>query len=138
MYCRSCGKEMSEQADYCVVCGVSKGKGHAYCGQCGSLTTEYVDVCINCGTKLRQGSAEAKSSIVAGLLGIFLGGLGIHRFYLGYTKVGIVLLLCSTIGSFFTFGISAIVASIWGLVEGILILCEKNITTDANGQPLER
>ena len=36
-----------------------------------------------------------KSSIVAGLLGIFLGGLGIHDFYLGYTKFGIIHLAMS-------------------------------------------
>ena len=36
---------------------------------------------------------DEKSKIVAGLLAIFLGGLGIHKFYLGYTKTGIIFLL---------------------------------------------
>lgn len=53
-----------------------------------------------------------RSKIVAGILGICLGGFGVHRFYLGYTGIGIIqLLLCCT-------GVSAI----WGMIEGIIIL----------------
>ena len=42
---------------------------------------------------------QNKSKIAAGLLGIFLGSLGIHNFYLGYTKKAI-LQLCLTIGGY--------------------------------------
>lgn len=38
-------------------------------------------------------SAGGKSQLVALLLCIFVGGLGIHRFYLGYTTIGIIQLL---------------------------------------------
>lgn len=69
-----------------------------------------------------------KSKIAAGLLGIFLGGIGIHRFYLGYTGIGIAQIIVS----FATCGIG----SFWGFIEGILILCNSTITTDADGQPL--
>ena len=56
---------------------------------------------------------NAKNKIVAGLLGIFLGGFGIHKFYLGRVWVGILyLLFCWT-------GIPAIV----GFIEGIIYLC---------------
>ena len=68
-----------------------------------------------------------KSRLAAGLLGIFLGGLGIHRFYLGYTTIGVVQILVT----FLTCG----VGSIWGLIEGILIIAETTITTDAAGRP---
>lgn len=74
------------------------------------------------------GSAP-KSKIVAGLLGIFLGGWGIHRFYLGYTKMGIIQIIVTLV----TCG----AASLWGVIEGILILCGTQITTDANGNPLQ-
>lgn len=70
-----------------------------------------------------------KSKMVAGLLGIFLGGIGVHRFYLGYTKMGIIQIVVTLV----TCGIGAW----WGLIEGILILCGKTITTDAEGNPLE-
>lgn len=71
---------------------------------------------------------EQKSKLTAGLLGIFLGGWGVHRFYLGDTKIGVIQIIVTLI----TCGIG----SVWGLVEGILILCGTYITTDANGNPL--
>ncbi|MCB0915340.1 MAG: TM2 domain-containing protein [Actinobacteria bacterium] len=71
----------------------------------------------------------AKSKIAAGLLGIFLGGLGIHRFYLGFTTIGIVQIIVTVL----TCGIG----SLWGFVEGILYLVGANgFTTDATGRPL--
>ncbi|MBQ8078355.1 MAG: TM2 domain-containing protein [Oscillospiraceae bacterium] len=71
---------------------------------------------------------EQKSKLAAGLLGIFLGGFGIHRFYLGYTKMGIIQIIVTLV----TCG----AGSLWAFVEGILILCGTYITTDANGNPL--
>ncbi len=71
-----------------------------------------------------------RSRIAAGLLGIFLGPLGVHRFYLGYTGVG-TLMLCITL---FTCGVGAILTSIWGLIEGIL--CLFGAMTDADGRKL--
>ena len=53
-----------------------------------------------------------KSRVAAGLFGILLGGLGIHKFYMGKIGVGLIyILFCWT-------GIPAII----GLVEGILYL----------------
>ena len=51
---------------------------------------------------------------VAGLLGLFLGAFGVHRFYLGYVGIGILQIFVTII----TGGI----AGLWGLIEGILIL----------------
>ena len=78
---------------------------------------------------------NTKSKLAAGLLGIFLGSLGVHNFYLGYTGKAIAQLLM-TVLSFLTCGITAIAAGIWGLVEGILILT-GSINTDASGAPLK-
>lgn len=71
-----------------------------------------------------------RSRIAAGLLGIFLGPFGIHRFYLGYTGVG-TLMLCITL---FTCGFGAVLTAIWGLIEGIL--CLLGGMTDADGRKL--
>ncbi len=72
---------------------------------------------------------QAKSKLAAGLFGIFLGGFGVHRFYLGYTTIGIVQIVVTI----FTCGIG----SLWGFVEGILYLVGSNgYTTDASGRPL--
>ncbi len=69
-----------------------------------------------------------KSRIAAGLLGVFLGGWGVHRFYLGFVGIG----LAQLIVTLFTCGIGAL----WGFIEGILILT-GNINTDAQGRPLQ-
>ncbi len=73
-----------------------------------------------------------KSKLAAGLLGIFLGWLGIHRFYLGYKKLGITMLLLTLLSLF----VLLPVIFIWGLVEGILILADV-IKRDAYGDPLK-
>ncbi|MBD8045162.1 NINE protein [Arthrobacter sp. Sa2BUA2] len=70
-----------------------------------------------------------KSRLAAGLLGIFLGGFGIHRFYLGYTSIGVVQIVVTV----FTWGLGAV----WGFVEGIMILAgAQTFRTDARGVPL--
>ena len=76
----------------------------------------------------------AKSRLAAGLLGIFLGAFGIHRFYLGYTGVGVAMLLMTLL----SFGVLGLVTSIWGLIEGILYLTDKTgrYSRDATGRRL--
>jgi TM2 domain-containing membrane protein YozV len=66
-----------------------------------------------------------KDRIVAGLLGIFLGTLGIHKFYLGYRNEGLIMLLVSLIGSCITFGLSAVVMEVIGIIEGIMYLTKS-------------
>ena len=79
------------------------------------------------------GYPQPKSRLVAGLLGIFLGGLGIHRFYLGYTAIGILQVAATLFLGAFTFGLTAL----WGLVEGIMILAGAGyFQRDAKGTPL--
>lgn len=75
-----------------------------------------------------------KSKVVAGILGILLGSLGIHNFYLGKNKIALIQLLVSVV----SFGILAPIMGIWGLIEGILILVGyENYRTDSNGVPLK-
>lgn len=62
-----------------------------------------------------------KSKLAAGLLAIFLGCFGVHNFYLGNTGKAVTQLLLTLLGWIIIIGPAA--AGIWGLVEGILILC---------------
>ncbi|MDR7081067.1 TM2 domain-containing membrane protein YozV [Arthrobacter ginsengisoli] len=79
------------------------------------------------------GYPQPKSKIVAGLLGIFLGGLGIHRFYLGFTKIAVIQLILTLVLGAVTFGIVAL----WGVIEGIMIIAgSAYFRADANGVPL--
>ena len=70
------------------------------------------------GPASQQPAAElppAKRRVTAGLLGIFLGGIGAHNFYLGYINKGIL----QAVLFVFCCGIPTM---IWGFVEGVLIL----------------
>jgi TM2 domain-containing membrane protein YozV len=62
------------------------------------------------------------NKIAAGICGILLGSLGVHKFILGYNKEGVILLLVTVL----TCGIGGAVTSIIGLVEGILYLVKSD------------
>ena len=78
---------------------------------------------------------QAKSKVVAGLLGLLVGSLGIHNFYLGYTNKGLIQILVTLIAAVPTCGIAPAAMGIWGFIEGIQILT-GTINVDANGVPL--
>jgi len=67
---------------------------------------------------------------VAGALGVLLGGLGVHRFYLGSTGVGLTQVLLTVL----SIGVLYPVVAIWGFVEGILCFC--GAMHDGDGLPL--
>ena len=110
-----------------------------YCSNCGSELKEGADICLKCGkivndrtnTSNINKDPNAKSKIVAGILGILLGCFGVHNFYLGYTNKAVAQLLISILSCFILSPVSAI----WGLIEGIMILT-GSIDTDAEGRKL--
>ena len=109
MFCSKCGKQVDANVAFCPSCGTPTGASAG-------------------GATAVPAAGELKSKMAAGLLGIFLGGWGIHRFYLGYTTIGIIQIVVTLI----TLG----VGGIWGFIEGIMILT-GNINKDAKGQPLK-
>lgn len=77
---------------------------------------------------------DQKSRTTAGILGILLGFVGAHRFYLGDKGWGVVQLALFLLTFAFTFGL----LGLWGVVEGIMILCKANaFSRDASGVPLK-
>lgn len=130
MYCSNCGNELDPKAAFCVHCGVRTMDGTKFCRNCGAETVPGGNVCIQCGALL---TSAAKSKLAAGLFGIFLGCFGVHNFYLGFTGKAIAQLLITVL----TCGIGAAVSSIWGLIEGILILTDP-CPVDASGVPLRQ
>lgn len=117
MFCSNCGTKLENKENFCPKCGKKN-------------ITENNNNYNNIGY-----NTDSKSKLAAGLLGIFLGSLGVHNFYLGYTNKAVTQLLVTLLGSLVC-GIGAIIGGIWGLVEGIQILT-GSITTDANGNPLK-
>ncbi len=122
-FCSSCGNQLKDKDDFCPKCGTAQNQQQTQQAQQAQPTYQQPN---NGGQYPNQ-----KSKMAAGLLGIFLGSLGVHNFYLGYTGKAIAQLLISLL----TCGVGAAVSGIWGLIEGILILT-GSINVDANGVPL--
>lgn len=106
-----------------------------FCTNCGAELNEQQDICLKCGVRVNKeksiNNPNAKSKLAGGLLGIFLGALGVHNFYLGYTGKAVGQLLITILSC----GVLSFVSGIWGLIEGIMILA-GNIDKDANGNLL--
>lgn len=64
--------------------------------------------------------------ILAGVLGIFFGGLGIHKFILGYIKEGVIMLVITVVLGIFTLGVFSWVMSLIGFIEGIIYLTKSD------------
>lgn len=61
------------------------------CPVCKHNISKNANICPHCGGRFQ--SFNRKNKLVAGLLAFCLGGIGIHKFYLGQTMQGILYLL---------------------------------------------
>ena len=68
----------------------------------------------------------ADKKVLAGLLGIFLGAFGVHKFVLGYQKEGIIMLVVTLVLGGITCGVGASVTAIIGLIEGIMYITKTD------------
>jgi TM2 domain-containing membrane protein YozV len=113
-----------------------------YCTKCGAINDDTAQYCSNCqavltpvGTGYQQPlqsvspnaltdwkSMGADKKLVAGILAILVGSLGVHKFILGYTTEGVIMLLVTVL----TCGIAGVVMSIVGIVEGIMYLTKSD------------
>lgn len=129
MYCSNCGNPLDSQTGTCPVCGPQQGLSVSTCPSCGQPVAPGSAACMYCGAPLTGITGGAcKSKLTAVLLCFFFGGIGIHDFYLGYTKKGvikIILTLCTGFGG-----------SLWALIDFILLLV-GTINTDARGRRLK-
>ncbi|MBP1757286.1 MAG: hypothetical protein H6Q62_142, partial [Firmicutes bacterium] len=106
---------------YCIQCGSELDAGAAFCKSCGAKVggqPQNAQATQNSQSSWQQAAPaygaypSDKNKIAAGILAILLGGLGIHKFYLGQIGMGILyILFCWTS-----------IPSIIGLVEGIIYL----------------
>ncbi len=130
MYCKNCGKPVDEKAVGCPGCGAAPMTGEKFCHNCGSATEPIQVMCVKCGVDLRKKPAAAagsqKNKVTAGILGIILGSLGIHKFYLGYSKEGIIMLLVTVLLAIPTIGLGPAAMGLIGFIEGILYLTKTD------------
>lgn len=109
-----------------------------FCTKCGAQNVDAAQTCAQCqaplpviggyqptpppmpmyGESPQDLKAGADKKMVAGLCGILVGGLGIHKFILGYTNEGIIQIVISVL----TCGLGGIV----GLIEGIIYLTKSD------------
>jgi len=125
-HCRNCGQPVNEAAVACPACGMNPAAAEKFCSNCGATTALGQQVCVKCGFATVSAAAGDKSKVAAGLLAIFLGAFGIHKFYLGYTKAGIITLVISLLGGTFTLGIAAYVMAVISFIEGIIYLTKPD------------
>lgn len=138
MYCRSCDNPVADGAFACTRCGKRPLDGQAFCSNCGKATVPGAVACPSCGAGLSQGPLlsigpiTAQSRLVVALCAIFLGGLGIHKFLMGYMLEGGIMLAVTVLSGaagFFTFGLGHLgvgVMGLVGLIEGIIYLTKTD------------
>ncbi|MBW9173271.1 TM2 domain-containing protein [Clostridium estertheticum] len=103
MFCHNCNSQNDDGSNFCKICGIN----------------------LLIQTNMKQDrNISSKNWLLTLLLCIFLGAVGIHRFYVG--KIGTGILMILTFGGF----------GIWALVDLILIV--TNEFTDANGLKLNK
>ena len=72
-----------------------------------------------------QAAPNTKDHVAAGLLAIFLGSLGIHKFYLGYNTSGFIMLGTSILGGILTLSVASWAIWVIAIVEGIFYLSKS-------------
>jgi TM2 domain-containing membrane protein YozV len=151
--CTSCGVENADGTRFCVRCGTSlpasapQPEQWRYSGDLGQTQTEqrqpsggfappppsaYPAYTPSQGMAHQYGGGVdwqamgANKKLAAGLCGILLGAFGVHKFILGYTTEGVIMLLISLVAGILTCGLSTAAVSVIGLVEGIIYLTKSD------------
>ena len=132
VFCTKCGAQNDDSSPHCVQC-------QATLPVIGSRPTEYQTdyqppfqtgyepiqppvPMYGQGSNLDWQNRGADKKLVAGILGIVVGGFGIHKFILGYQREGLIMLLVSVLSC----GMLAGVMHIIGIVEGIIYLTQSD------------
>lgn len=119
VYCPNCGAKIGDDSKFCSYCGYDTKSQNS-----SSAQSNYQEPATNSGyqqsppayTQARVSSPAPKERIVAGILALLVGGLGVHKFYLGNIGMGILyLVFCWT-------GIPGII----GFIEGIIYLTKTD------------
>ena len=145
MFCTNCGKEVADNVAICINCGFPPRQEKNYCGYCGVKVAPRQVVCVKCGMSLNHnggpgcrpdGAAKPsgeKSRIAAALFALFLGGLGIHKFYYlswvwGLVYLGFFFITCSWGG---------VITSLLAIVEAIrfFVMSDEDFEQKYNHTP---
>lgn len=125
MYCKNCGRKLAENENYCAQCGTPKNEdsfdtsSSKVCGICGASLNPNDEFCHNCGSTSKPVQFKfepslkysPKNRLIAGLLGLFFGSIGVHNFYLGQIKKGIAKIILAIISFAFIMGATSLFIS---------------------------
>lgn len=108
---------------YCTKCGAVNDDLAQYCTNCQAPLTPVVGgyqpmQAVNPGAITDWKALGADKKVVAGICGILVGWLGVHKFVLGYTTEGIIQLVLGLI----TCGAAGII----GIIEGVIYLTKSD------------
>ncbi len=99
------------------------GPDQKYCHACATVLDARAELCPRCGVRQHfpampgmTVTASGKSRLAAALFAFFLGGFGVHKFYLGQIGLGVLYLVFS-----WTF-----IPAVVGVIEGILLLTQTD------------
>jgi predicted RNA-binding Zn-ribbon protein involved in translation (DUF1610 family) len=149
MFCSSCGAKIDDGIKFCPNCGTSSiaqstvvaekstdsgsaqipvqkslSDDEAFCSSCGAVIKKEAEICPKCGVRQKPangGGTEINSRWTTLLiLSIFLGELGVDRFYVG--KIGTGILKLVTVGG----------CGVWWLIDIITIVQNKFTDSDGN------
>lgn len=101
---------------------IVKTSNEKFCFSCGNVINDKAEICPKCGVRQMPPPKvnNGKSRIAAALLAFFLGGIGVHKFYLGQTLWGFVyLIFCWTL-----------IPSLIAFIEFIIYLCMSDQAFD--------
>lgn len=100
----------------------ARDKGSEFAREAKGKAKEFSDEASEAFDKV---SGDNKK-VLAGILAILLGGFGIHKFVLGYTQEGIILLVITIILSILSFGLLSFLVWVFTVLEGIIYLTKSD------------
>lgn len=95
---------------------LGRSSDEKFCQSCGETINKRAVICPKCGVPQQTTVDAPKSKVAAGVLGILLGSLGVHKFYLGQIGLGILYVVFSWTG----------IPGLIGLIEGIIYLVSSD------------
>ncbi|HEA20335.1 MAG TPA: NINE protein [Pricia antarctica] len=111
----------------------AKESTKGFAGDSKKAANDFGEGAKKTANEFREGAKEAFSGVggenkkvLAGILAIVLGGFGIHKFILGYTKEGIIMLVVTIGLGAITCGMAASAVWIIGVIEGIIYLTKTD------------
>ena len=126
-YSEKSNNENQEKTKYCSGCGSVIGADKIICPRCGKYTNAQQKSSYSSSNHVYGSNSNDRNNVAAGLLAIFLGTFGIHKFYLGEIGMGIFYILITCFGFIF-FCIPNIILQVVVIIEGILYLVTDNET----------